>query len=192
MTHANAPLLDQQAITEFVAQVLAPRPGLPAAETVEEWLQVLRGHIAYLVPIVEDAAPAGWQEAVHDVRAELDTGPGHHLAAATVHAQVLARYTGQLLGLAGDTGERCSLPGDMSVRQWGYQCTDWRLTARPAPVRCTGKCSGCGQRSDTLASSDAAQMWCRDHAGATGHRVYELATVQTLTATLHDNEGGLR
>ncbi|MFI6688263.1 DUF6415 family natural product biosynthesis protein [Streptomyces sp. NPDC050485] len=191
MTHANAPLLDQQAITGFVAQVLAPRSGLPAAETVEEWLQVLRGHIAYLVPVVEDSAPAGWLEAVQDVRAELDAGPGHHLAAATVHAQVLARHTRQLLGLAGDMGERCSLPVGTSERRWGYQSTDWRLTARPAPVRSTGECSGCGQRSDTLASPDAAQMWCRDHAGATGHRVYELTSVQMLTAVL-DDDGGIR
>ncbi|MBD0744953.1 DUF6415 family natural product biosynthesis protein [Streptomyces sp. CBMA152] len=100
-TTASNPIpVDHEAITDTVARILAPRAGLPDPEMVEEWLELLRGHIALLVPVVEDRCAPGWQEVVAEVRAELDKGPGNHRAAACVHAQVLARCTRQLLGMA--------------------------------------------------------------------------------------------
>ncbi|MFG2144149.1 DUF6415 family natural product biosynthesis protein [Streptomyces sp. NPDC048696] len=95
---------DPDGIGDLLAHILAPRAGLPVAEIIEEWLERLRGQIAVLVPIVEDYQPDGWKKAVTEVRAELDKGPGTHLAASTVHAQRLAAMTDRLLDLATEPG----------------------------------------------------------------------------------------
>jgi hypothetical protein len=63
-----------------------------------------------------------------------------------------------------------------------YRYVDWRLTASQDTTGFTGKCSGCDQASKPLPSSDAAQVWCLNHAGATGHRIFELTTAQRFTA----------
>ncbi|MFI6056269.1 DUF6415 family natural product biosynthesis protein [Streptomyces violascens] len=99
---ADRPPVDRRGIVALVAVILARRPGLPSTETVDEWIERLREHLADLMTVVENRAPQGWREAVREVQAELDKGPGTYLAGATVHAQLLARMARQLLDLAGD------------------------------------------------------------------------------------------
>ncbi|MFE9558840.1 hypothetical protein ACFYOD_35960 [Streptomyces sp. NPDC006703] len=72
-----------------------------------------------------------------------------------------------------------------------YRFKKWRLTANPDVVGFTGKCTWCPQTSFTVPLPDEAQLWCLQHAGATGHKVYELATVQMFTATpdTQDHDG---
>lgn len=63
-----------------------------------------------------------------------------------------------------------------------YRFMEWRLTANPDAVGFTGRCVECGDASAAAPIPDEVQVWCLKHAGVSGHRVYELATVQMFAA----------
>lgn len=105
--------VDTETITESVRLVLAPRSGLPTAEQLEEWLPVLRGHLALLVPVVQDQHPPapGARQEIYAARRTLNVAPGHRLADVYMHVQVLAQHVRVLLRLA-TTDPAAPLPVD--------------------------------------------------------------------------------